>query len=77
MVIVDALATHLLCLRQVVQLLTTSLAVEDQKGVKPRKNWYRSNFGIKRSGIFYSVTYPKSTRICFGEKNVCPFIVTF
>ena len=46
-----------------------SIAVEHQKRVQRVKNWYRSNFGIKRSRIFQRSTYPKSTVMVFGEFN--------
>ena len=38
-----------------------SLAVEGQKEVKRRKNWYRNDFGIKKSEMFHRKPYTKST----------------
>ena len=46
---------------QVAMSMLISVAVEGQKWVKPGKKWYRSDFGIKRSEIYYTTTYPKST----------------
>ncbi len=43
-----------------VVFVCVSMAVEGQKGAKPGKNWYRSDFGIntKRSEFFYTTIYP-------------------
>ena len=34
-------------------------------------------YGIIRSGIYCRITYPKSSKIHFGETLLCPFIVVY